>query len=74
MGHNPKRKSKTDDRHVYDTSDVTVDIKFVGRREMMIILKSPRDFNLMRYYVTMWAHLEKLGVELGFLDDAEGEH
>lgn len=71
-----KKREDPYDFQLFDIEDVTDDLNFRGRREIALILKaSESDFNLMKYYLAVKRHVEKLGIQLGqFVVDADEEN
>jgi hypothetical protein len=58
-----------------DISDVTVDmIPRKSRREVLFIVKSKSDFNLIKLYLALKNYTEKIEDEIGVLAEADGEH
>lgn len=64
------------DFELFDISDVTHELKFKGRREISIKLKaSDSDFNLMKYWLSLRDHVEKVGLQLGmFVEQADEDN
>lgn len=63
------------DATLYDSSDVTFEMKQPHRREIRLIAKaSVADFNLVKYYLALKAFVEKIEKELDIMEQADGEH
>jgi hypothetical protein len=65
-------KKKTD-AELFDISDVTCDIpKSKSRREVILVLRSQSNFNLMKFYLALRQYLEQMEDDIGVLE-ADGE-
>jgi hypothetical protein len=59
----------------FDPSDVTWEIEETKRRDVVkIVLRTETSFNLMKTYLALKMMCEKIEVQLGIMEKAEGEH
>ncbi len=60
---------------LFDTSDVTFTIKDGrSRNEVTLIARCDTTLNLVKYTLALREFLEKIELELGIMEAAEGEH
>lgn len=60
---------------MFDASDVEWEIKETKRADKIhIILSSERRFNLIKTYLSLKLLVEKLELQLGLMEEADGEH
>jgi len=60
---------------LYDTSDVTFDIKTRSRREIALVAKAATsDFNLVKYYLSLKEYVEKIEAELNISERDDEKH
>lgn len=70
----PVKCKEVYDFELFDISDITEDIKFKSRREISLVLKAQSsDFNLMKYYLAVKDHADRIGVQLGMMTEEADE-
>lgn len=69
------RKELRNQTDLFDTGDVTWEIEETKRRDQIkIVLSTETSFNLMKTYLALKMICEKIEVQLGIMDEADGEH
>jgi hypothetical protein len=69
------KKELKRDLELFDAGDVTWEIEETKRRDQIkIILSTETSFNLMKTYLSLKMICEKIEVQLGIMEETEGEH